>query len=317
MDKKKIIRIVILVVCIISFVVSSAFVVKYFVERHNSQEIYNDLANQTTEPQTEEEVQKPDYSAIVEKNPETVGWITIPDTNINFPVLQTVDNEYYLTHDFNGKYDYRGAIYMDMYNDPVNLHPNTVIYGHNAYDGTVFSDIDNYQKIDFYKKHPVIEFNTLDAYYKWKVVAVFITNQAPSEDNGYIFDFIYPFMEGDVFKWYSEELNKRTLYHTGVDIKDGDKFLTLSSCTRNLDLANYRAKSSIVVVARMVREGEDEAVDVSKVVANENPKYPQLYYKKYGKVNPYKDDEKWYPRKNDPKWADFYISFTEALANGK
>ncbi len=296
MEKKNngVLRKVILAVCIVAFLVSSVFVVKYFVEKHNNQKIYDDLANQTTE-NTTEEVKKPDYSAIVEQNPETVGWITIPDTKINFPVLQTVDNDYYMNHNFENEYEYRGTIFMDYRNNPTDLDANTIIYGHNAYDGTVFSDLANYDDIEFYKEHPVIEFNTLDSYYKWKIYAVFITNQVASEDNGYVFNFIYPHMEGENFKGYVKELNKRTLYYTGVDIQDGDRILTLSSCTRNLDLPNYRAKASIVVVARMVRPGEDATVDTSGAYINENPKYPQLYYKKHGIDNPYKNDEKWYP----------------------
>ncbi len=304
--KKKIITTVILVICIVVFLVSAIFVAKYLVDRHNNQKGYENLTSTTQPTQTPGEVPKPDYSEALKKNPDTVGWIKIPDTNIDFPVVQATDNEYYLSRNFERKSDYRGAIYMDMYNDPTNLQANTIIYGHNAYDGTVFSDIDKYQDIEFYKEHPIVEFNTLDSYHKWKICAVFITNQAPSEDNNYIFDFIYPFMEGDVFNWYKGELDKRTLYYTGVDFKDGDKFLTLSSCTRKLDMGSYRAKSSIVVVARMLRDGEAETVDVSKAYVNENPKYPQLYYKKYGLTNPYKDDEKWYPRKNDPKWPLYY-----------
>ena len=106
------------------------------------------MANQTTE-NTTEEVKKPDYSAIVEQNPETVGWITIPDTKINFPVLQTVDNDYYMNHNFENEYEYRGTIFMDYRNNPTDLDANTIIYGHNAYDGTVFSDLANYDDIEF------------------------------------------------------------------------------------------------------------------------------------------------------------------------
>lgn len=295
-NKKSIITKVVLVICIVAFLISAFFVVKYFVDKHNSEKAYEELQNkveQTTEPTTEEP--KPDYSEAVEKNAETVGWITIPGTNVNFPVVQTIDNSYYMNHNFENKKEFRGAIFMDYRNDPVNLDANTIIYGHNAYDGTVFSDIDNYRDIDYFKEHPVIEFNTLDKYYKWKIYAVFVTNQIASEDNGYIFNYIYPHLEGENFEGYIEEVNKRTLYHTGVDIEDGDKLLTLQSCTRVLDLSNYRAKTSIVVLARAVREGEDESVDVSKAVKNENPKYPQLYYKKHGIENPYKNDEKWYP----------------------
>lgn len=296
MEKKNnaVIKKVIIIVCTVILLVGAVFLAKFFIDKNNDN---GDVTqNSTTEPiETTEPEPRPDYSEYVAQNPETVGWITIPGTNINAPVLQTVDNDYYMNHNFEQESEYRGAIFMDYRNNSTELDANTIIYGHNSYDGKVFSDLAQYDDIEFYKEHPMIEFNTLDKYYQWKIYAVFITNQIASEDNGYVFNFIYPHMEGPNFKGYVEELNKRTLYYTGVDIKDGDRILTLSSCCRNLDLSNYRAKTSIVVVARAVRPGEDPTVDVSQAYVNENPKYPQLYYKKHGLENPFKNDEKWYP----------------------
>jgi SrtB family sortase len=287
-------KIVIAVVAVI-LIVGAVVLAKFFIDKNDGNAVVNDTTMGQETIETTEPEPKPDYSEYVAKNPETVGWITIPGTNINAPVLQTVDNEYYMDHNFEQKSEYRGAIFMDYRNDAINLDANTIIYGHNSYDGKVFSDLAQYDDIEFYKEHPVIEFNTLDKYYQWKIYAVIITNQVATEDNGYIFNFIYPHMEGPNFKGYIGELNKRTLYYTGVDIKDGDRILTLSSCCRNLDLSNYRAKTSIVVIARAVRPGEDPTVDTSKAYINENPKYPQLYYQKHGIANPYKDDERWYP----------------------
>ena len=138
-----------------------------------------------------------------------------------------------MDHNFEQKSEYRGAIFMDYRNDAIDLDANTIIYGHNSYDGKVFSDLAQYDDIEFYKEHPVIEFNTLERCYKWKIYAVIITNQVPTEDNGYVFNFIYPHMEGPNFNGYIQELNKRTLYFTGVDIKEGDRILTLSTCYKD------------------------------------------------------------------------------------
>ena len=288
---------IIIAVCVAVVLIAAVFLAKFFIDKNNdnSTNIGEDNTPTIDITETTEPEPKPDYSEYVAKNPETVGWITIPGTKINAPVLQTVDNDYYMNHNFEQQSEYRGAIFMDYRNDALDLDANTIIYGHNSYDGKVFSDLAQYDDIEFYKEHPVIEFNTLDKYYKWKIYAVIITNQVPTEDNGYVFNFIYPHMEGPNFKGYVQELNKRTLYYTGVDIKDGDRILTLSSCCRNLDLSNYRAKTSIVVIARAVRPGEDPTVDTSKAYINENPKYPQLYYNKHGIENPFKNDEKWYP----------------------
>lgn len=291
MEKKNnaVVKKVIIAVVAVVLLVAAIFLTKTFIDNKN--EPSNGDVPSSSQTQTTEPVAKPDYSEYVEQNPETVGWITIPGTQINFPVVQSVDNEYYLSHTFNHKSDKRGAIYMDYRNNPVNLDANTIIYGHNDYkDGSVFSEVAHYDDIEYYKEHPMIEFNTLDSYYQWKIYAVFITNQQPYDDNGYVFNFIWPQMEGPNFKGYVEELNKRTLYYTGVDIKDGDRILTLSTCSRVLDTAGNRAKTSLVVVARAVRPGEDPTVDISKATINENPKYPQLYYNIKGIANPFKND---------------------------
>lgn len=80
-----------------------------------------------------------------------------------------------------------------------------------------------------------------------------------------------------------------------MDYNESDKFLTLSTCTREVDKGKKRADCRIVIVSRMVRENETAYVDTSKSIMNENPKYPQIWYDNKGLSNPYINDEKWYP----------------------
>ena len=75
-----------------------------------------------------------------------------------------------------------------------------------------------------------------------------------------------------------------------------DKILTLSTCTRDMDITRKQEDARCVVMARLVRAGESETVDTSKATVNPEPKYPQLWYDKFGLENPYRNDEKWYPR---------------------
>ncbi len=301
---------IIIAVCLAVFLVAAIFLTKFFIDKNNN--------GDTTQPSTTESIEttepekRPDYSEYVAQNPETVGWITIPGTTIDFPVVQSVDNSYYMNHNFEQENHYCGAIFMDYRNDKTDLDSNTIIYGHNNYnDGVVFSELSHYEDIEYYKEHPVIEFNTLDKYYKWKIYAVMITNRLANEDNGYVLNYVYPHnFEGQNYNGYVQELNERTLYFTGVDVKEGDKFLTLQTCVRNFDIKGnskyphnyssggssyYRAQGGIVIIARAVRPGEDPTVDVSQAYVNENPKYPQIYYDKHGIQNPFKNDKKWYP----------------------
>ena len=298
-------KIVILIICIVIFLFSSAIVLKSVISDLNNEKMYDDLSNLSVESTDgsvgEDTTNAPDYSAVKTKNPDFVGWITVPNTSINYPVLQTDDNDFYLTHGFYKARDARGAIFMDYRNNPVDLDANTIIYGHNCYNTTMFSELTKFEKLDFYKTTPVFEFNTVERKYQWKIYGVFITNALPDEDNGYVFNYIYPDMDGENFEGFIEEINKRRLYVTDVDINSDDKMLVLSTCVRNLDIykngrRTYKADARLVVLARAVRDGESAQVNVDNAYVNPNPKYPQLWYDKNNKSNPYINDEKWYPK---------------------
>ena len=297
--KISVIAIIILLISIIVFSCAAALIIRNHMKRQENIEMNNKLES-VFESDVSEEADF-NFDEMVAINPGFVGWIKVPNTTISLPVVKYADNSYYLTHDFYKNYDRRGTVFMDYRNDPVNFDANTILYGHNCYDGTMFSELEKYQDIDFYKSSPVIEFSTVNGKEKWKVYAVFITNAKAQEDNGYIFNYIYPYMDGDNFDGFINEVNKRRLYITDVDINDDDNMLILSTCIRNLDLyskgkISYRADTRFVVLTRKLRPGEDERVNTENVTVNPSPKYPQLYYDKNGIPNPYKDDEKWYPQ---------------------
>lgn len=251
---------------------------------------------ETTAPESTVSTEnKSKYQSYIDKNSDFVGYIRIDGTAVDYPVVQGSDDVFYLTHNFEKQPEERGAIYMSSECDSSLKDFNTVLYGHNWLDTTMFSEVTKYESIDFYKEHPVISFDTAYKDMQWKIFAVFITNADENEDDGYIFNYIYPHLDGENFNGYIGEVNKRTLYKTGVDVNSSDKILTLSTCSRKMDTASYRADARIVVVARLLRDGESAAVDTSSAVINPNPKYPQRYCDNMGIQNVYANDEKWYP----------------------
>ena len=143
---------------------------------------------------------------------------------------------------------------------------------HNYLDSTMFSDVEKYKDIEFWKENPVIEFNTIYHDYKWKVIAVFLTHADEKDDNGYVFNYIYPFMSGENYAAYFDEIASRSLYSTGIDVNTDDKILTLSTCTRDMDISTRRGETNArcVLVARLIRDGESEEVDTSLATVNEN-----------------------------------------------
>lgn len=283
---KKVIKIIIPIL-IIALCVSGAV---YF-------DVFNFSKNDvTTAPDSTVSTEKKSkYQSYIDKNSDFVGYIRIEKTAVDYPVVQGDDDVFYLTHNFEKQPEERGAIYMSSECDSSLKDFNTVLYGHNWLDTTMFSEVTKYESVDFYKEHPVINFDTAYDDMQWKIFAVFITNADENEDDGYIFNYIYPHLDGDNFSGYISEVNKRTLYKTGVDVSSNDKILTLSTCSRKMDTSDRRADARIVVVARLLRKGESAVVDTSKAEINPNPKYPQRYCDNMGIQNVYANDEKWYP----------------------
>lgn len=232
----------------------------------------------------------PAYADLYAANQDMVGWLKIENTKyINFPIVQTTDNEIYLKRDFYGRKTDYGNPFLDFRNNAKELDRNTIVFGHHMRSGDQeFSELTDYLTMDGFKRNPVIDFNTLYAEYQWKVYAVFLTNSRAQHDNGYIFNYIFTSLANDEkFMEYINEIDQRKLYSTGVDIRPSDKLLTLSTCNYDWD------EQRLVVVARMVRDGESASVDTSLAKKNENPRYPQVYYDMRGIENPYRDAVKW------------------------
>ena len=228
------------------------------------------------------------YARLYATNQDFVGYLEAPGINMNLPVVQATDDEEYLNKNFYGKSTKYGCPFVSFLNQVEPLDYNTLIFGHHMNDRTIFGALDHYKTLAGYKLSPVISFNTLYHDYQWKVFAVFISNAVPDDDNGYVFPYYFTALSSDQRKAeYLNELKQRSLYDTGVDVQVSDPLLTLSTCTHEFDDAR------LVVVARLVRQGESSDVDTSRVTLNANPRYPQIYYDKKKLANPYAAAPRW------------------------
>ncbi|MEE1138798.1 MAG: class B sortase [Acutalibacteraceae bacterium] len=302
LPKKEIMRRTTLTLASVTLVLSLAFLINYFViEPLREKKQTSDLASmvQTTLPEKDpwDEIRakypdinfpagmNPSYADLYASNTDFSGWINIGEMNIDFPVVQASDNQYYERRDFYGKSTNYGAPFFDYRNSLASLDRNTIIYGHNMrHDDKLFGTLEQYRETEGFAKAPVITMNTLFREYKFKIYAVFISNSKASDDNGHVFNYIFTDAGNAKFRDYIAEIDKRKLYTTGVDINENDKILTLSTCCYDFEDAR------LVVVGRLLRNGESEAVDTSLAVMNENPKFPQAYYNAKRIDNPYKDD---------------------------
>ena len=179
-----------------------------------------------------------------EQNNDLVGWIRIDGTGIDYPVMQTPSNpDYYLKHSFEKTWSDYGVPYVDAA-CTVGASNNLIIYGHNMKNGTMFHDLVNYTKKDFYEAHPVICFDTVDAPGQYQVIAAFRYNTNKET-------FVYnehTDMDEAEFAEYVENCRARSIYDTGVTAEYGDQLITLSTCEYTYTNGRF------VVVAKKIVE---------------------------------------------------------------
>lgn len=187
------------------------------------------------------------YEKLYQKNKKLVGWIKIDGTNIDYPVMQTVNNEYYLDHNYDQEYDKNGSIFMDKDCDAAHPNDNMIIYGHHMKSGKMFGNLNMYAKESFYKEHPSISFDTIYEEGTYDIMYVFRSKIYSEEE--IVFKY-YKFIDAtseNEFDSNMEEMAALSLYDTGIKAKYGDRLITLSTC--DYEEANGR----FVVVAKKVK----------------------------------------------------------------
>ena len=188
-----------------------------------------------------------EYKTLYSKNKRLIGWLKIDDTNIDYPLMQTENNEYYLDHNFNQEYDKNGSLFLDC---DCNVYPrstNMIIYGHHMKSGSMFGNLQQYAKESYGKKHSVIEFDTIYEKATYQVMYVF-RSQVYNEDD-VVFKY-YQFIEAnseEEFNFYMKEMASMSLYDTGVTANFGDSLLTLSTCDSS------QTDGRFVVVAKRIK----------------------------------------------------------------
>jgi sortase B len=211
-----------------------------------------DIAEPTLGEDTDEEAADPyiealqsiDLAALQAENSEVLGWIFIPDTKVNYPVLQTGDNEYYLTHTWQKTSSSTGSIFLDYRNSGDMSDFNTLIYGHRMANGSMFRALANYTTQSYWEEHPSVYFvdaagcRRYDVFAAYEVSVVGISYETVFADEAAKQDFI-------------DQCLARSGITTGVQPTASDRILTLSTCTG-------RGYSTRWVVQAVYHEAETE-----------------------------------------------------------
>ena len=187
-----------------------------------------------------------EYEALYNKNKRLIGWLEIDGTNIDYPVMQTTNNEYYLDHNYNQEYDKNGSLFLDAECDVVRRNTNLIIYGHHMKSGKMFGDLNKYSSESYCKEHSIIRFDTIYEKGTYEVMYVF-RSRIYNEDE-IVFKY-YQFFDASSEREFNSNMNEMAtiaLYDTGVTASYGDELLTLSTCDYS------EADGRFVVVAKRI-----------------------------------------------------------------
>ncbi|MBQ7003008.1 MAG: class B sortase [Oscillospiraceae bacterium] len=276
----------------------------------NLRDIYTQEVEEETEP-TEATI-SPDenyeYFAylngaekLLEINPDVCGWLTIPGTQINYPVLQRKGqedgNDYYLKRNINGENAHAGSIFMDFRNDfdyvvdHKRVAPNStnlIIYGHNMHDYSMFGSLKHFiNDAEYYGEHPIVELNSNYRRYKYKIFGMIIVDIDDETETKFDYWNQLNFDDEEAFYNYVNEVKRRTIRLNDVPVEYGDQLLTLSTCNSTF------SDGRLVIFARLLRDGEDLYEGTQESIANPNIKWPNSYYRWH--KNTYDPDAEFVP----------------------
>lgn len=190
-------------------------------------------------------VMLPEFEELYAINPDIVGWISIPDTNIDYPVVQRKDaTDHYLYRDFYGNQVARGCIYVREQCDVFAPSDNVVIYGHMMKDGTMFADLSKYASKSYWQEHQFIQFDTLRARHTYQIICVFKTTATVGEGFAY-HQFIDAQYDSDLDEFW-RNCRENAFYDTGLEPRYGDKLITLSTCEYT------QTNGRLVIVAKRI-----------------------------------------------------------------
>lgn len=188
-----------------------------------------------------------EYKTLYNKNKKLIGWLKIDDTIINYPVMQTSNNEYYLTNNFNQEYDKNGSIFMDYQCSAYPRSQNMILYGHHMKSGKMFGDLEKYASEAYAQKHGEIQFDTIYEKSTYQVMYVFRTKVLKENEIAFKYYQFIDAVSEEEFNSYMNEMADMSLYDTGVTAVYGDELLTLSTCDHS------QTDGRFAVVAKRIR----------------------------------------------------------------
>ena len=263
--KKDMILNILLVIFIATFLISGGYLGMYYYNIHKAQKSFDSLKGMIKDSPGGDELSigtdtdatgltyveingvkvQEKFADLYTANNDFIGWLTIPGTEVDYPVMHTPsDEEFYLKRDFNKEKSSSGTLFLAAKCDALLPSDNVVIYGHNMKAGTMFHDLLKYETEDYYKEHKTFRFDTLLGNYEYEVIAAFRTEIKRDDNTFKYYDFINA-KDKDEFDDFVKKVKSKTPYTIDETAEYGDKLVTLSTCAYHANEGRY------VVVAKM------------------------------------------------------------------
>ena len=249
---KKIYNIKFFLSLLISFTILS-YLYFWFIDNYHNQNIYNNFnkpliynpptdGNDTTFNFLNYPFLDIDLELYQKQNTDTVAYLVVDGTEVNYPVVQTINNEYYLDHDFNKNYNKAGSIFSDYRNKLNNLNKNSIIYGHRRLDNSMFTSLKQLLDKNWFnnQNHHLIYLTTNNRKMLFQIFSVYTI---PVEN-----EYLKTHFVNDEFTSFIDTMKKRSLFNFNTSVNELDKILTLSTCLDGL------GKNRIVIHSKLIKE---------------------------------------------------------------
>lgn len=242
-----------IIMLVASLVTSISYIIINYKKDKEQNEVFEELENIITEEQEEKSEEQQEENKNLQKlyelNNDFIGWLTIENTNISYPVMQTDSNrkDYYLRKNFYKQYSQLGTPYIAEYCN-VRESDNLIIYGHHIKNNQMFGELENYKKKEFYNNHKVINFNTIYENADYEIISVFKTVAYTG------FEY-YKFVNSNSkqeFDTFIKKCKELSFYETEKTAEYGDKLITLSTC----EYSNKNGRL-VVVAKKLMTELEE------------------------------------------------------------
>lgn len=254
--KGSIIRNLILIIALAVFIFSACQLIFIYLEYKKGSDEYAGLADEAEKIMEQAKKEQPEketevsgggagdetgpwttfYNSMKQENEDYIGWIIVEDTNINYPIVQCGDNDYYLSHTFERAENAAGTLFVDYQIAEGMDARNVIVYGHNMKNGSMFANLKKYREEEFYENHKTFQVYTESGFYTYEVFSVYITS--PDSDT-----YTIGLADNTDFMNYIEKMQAQSIYSTGVTVNENDKIITLSTCVnKNVDRLIVQAR---------------------------------------------------------------------------